>query len=37
MNGKRNYVVHVKGLKTALDYEIILEKVFRVIKFNQEA
>ena len=37
MYGKRNYVVHVKGLKAALDYEIILEKVFRVIKFNQEA
>ena len=34
---KKNYVVHTKTLKLALDYGLVLEKVHRVIEFNQEA
>ena len=34
---KKNYVVHIKSLKQALNYGLKLEKVHRVIKFNQEA
>ena len=32
-----NYAVDVKTLRLALDYELIQEKVGRVIKFNQKA
>ena len=34
---KNNYVVHIRSLKEALDHELILKKVHRVIQFNQEA
>ena len=34
---KKNYVVHIRSLKQALDYGLILKKVHRVIQFNQEA
>ena len=34
---KNNYVVHIMSLKEALDHELILKKVHRVIQFNQEA
>ena len=34
---KENYVVHIKALKQALSHGLILKKVHRVIKFNQEA
>ena len=34
---KNNYVVHIRSLKQALDYGLILKKVHRVIQFNQEA
>ena len=34
---KNNYVVHIKSLKQALNYGLILKKVHRVIQFNQEA
>ena len=34
---KNNYVVHIKSLKEALDHELILKKVHRIIQFNQEA
>ena len=37
MYGKKNYVIHRKALKQALDYKLILERVRSVIKFNQEA
>ena len=33
---KNDYVVHIRSLKQALDHELILEKVYRVIQFNQE-
>ena len=34
---KKKYVVHIRALKQALNNESILEKVHRVIKFNEEA
>ena len=34
---KNNYVVHKRSLKQTLDHGLILEKVDRVIQFNQEA
>ena len=35
--GKKNYVVHIRSLKQALNHGLILKKVHRVIQFNQEA
>ena len=34
---KKGYVVHIRSLKHALNHELILKKVHRVIQFNQEA
>ena len=34
---KETYVVHIRSLKQALDHELILKKVYRVIQFNQRA
>ena len=34
---KTNYVVHIRVLKEALNHRLILRKVRRVIKFNQDA
>ena len=34
---KINYVVHIRSLKQALDHGLILKKVHRVVRFNQEA
>ena len=31
---KRNYVVHIKALKQALNHGLILKKLHRVIQFN---
>ena len=36
MYEKKNYVVHIKALKHALNHRLILEKVNRVIEFSQE-
>ena len=36
MYDKKNYVIHIKSLKQALDFGLIL-KVCRVIEFSQEA
>ena len=33
----KNYVVHIRTLKQALDYGLVLKRVHRVIKFNQKA
>ena len=35
--GKKNYVVHIRSLKQALNHGLILKKVHRVIQCNQEA
>ena len=34
---KKSYVGHIRSLKQALNHEIILKKVNRIIQFNQEA
>ena len=33
----KNYVVYVRTLKEALNHDLVLKKVHRVIKFNQNA
>ena len=37
MYDKKNDVVHIRSLKQALNYGLILKKVHRVIQFYQEA
>ena len=37
LHDKKNYVVHISILKQALDHELKLRKVYRVIEFNEEA
>ena len=37
IRNKENYVLHIRALKQALNYGLILKKVHRVIKFNQKA
>ena len=37
VQNKENYVIHIRALKQALNNGLILKKVHRVIKFNQEA
>ena len=34
---KKEYVVHIRALKQALNHGLIFKNVHRVIKFNQEA
>ena len=34
---KKNYFIHIRALKQALNHGLILKEVHRVIKFNQEA
>ena len=37
LHDKKNYVVHIRSLKQALNHGLILKKVHRVIPFYQEA
>ena len=37
LHDKKNYVVHIRSLKQALDHGLILNKVHKVVQFNQEA
>ena len=37
LHDKTEYVIHIKNLKQALNHELILKKVHRVIEFNQNA
>ena len=37
IHNKKNYVVHIRALKQALNHGLILKKVSKVIQFNQEA
>ena len=37
LNNKKDYVVHIRSLKQALNHILVLKKVHRVIQFNQEA
>ena len=34
---KRKYVAHINSLKQALNYGLKLEKIYRIIEFNQKA
>ena len=34
---KNNYIVYIRSLKEALSHRLILKKVHKVIRFNQEA
>ena len=36
LRNKKNYVVHIKSLKQALNHGLKFKKVHRIIKFNQE-
>ena len=37
LHDKTEYVQHTRNLKQALNYELALKKVYRVIKLNQNA
>ena len=37
LHDKTEYVIHIRNLKQALNYRLVLEKVHRVIKFKQNA
>ena len=34
---KEKYVIHIRALEQALNQELVLKKVHRVIQFNQKA
>ena len=34
LQDKTEYVIHIRNLKQAFDYELVLKKLHRVIKFN---
>ena len=36
-HNKKVYVVHIRNLKQALNHELVLKKVHKAIKFDQEA
>ena len=36
LHDKVEYVIHITNLKQALNYELVLKKVPRIIKFNQK-
>ena len=37
LHDKTKYVIHIRKLKQALNHELVLKKVHRVIKSNQKA
>ena len=37
LHDKTEYVIHIKNLKQALSHRLVLKRVHRVIKFNQNA
>ena len=37
LHDKTEYVIHMRNLKQALNHGLILEKLHRMIKFNQKA
>ena len=34
---KTEYIIHIRNLKQGLNHGLVLKKVYRVIKFNQNA
>ena len=37
LNDKTEYVIHIRSLKQALNHELVLKKIHKLIKFNQNA
>ena len=37
LHDKKEYVIHIRNLKQALNHGLVVEKVHRVIKFNQKS
>ena len=37
LHNKKKYVVHIKSLKQALNHELKLKRVHRIIEFSQKA
>ena len=37
LHDKTDYVIHIRNIKQALNHGLVLKKVHRVIKFNQNA
>ena len=37
LHDKTEYVIHIRNLKQALNHELVLKKVHRIIKFKQKA
>ena len=37
LHDKSEYIIHIRNLKQALNHRLVLKKVNRVIKFNQNA
>ena len=37
LRNKKKYVVHIKSLKQALNHELKLTKIHRIIELNQES
>ena len=35
LHNKTEYVIHIRNLELALNHGLVLKKVYRVIKFNQ--
>ena len=37
IHDKTDYVIHIRNLKQPLNHELVFKKVYKVIKFNQNA
>ena len=37
LHDKTEYIIHIRNLKQALNHGLVLKKVHKVIKFNQNA
>ena len=37
LHDKTEYFIHIRNLKEALNHRLVLKKIHRVIKFNQNA
>ena len=37
MHDKKEYVIHIRNLKQALNQGLVLKKLYRVIKFDQKS
>ena len=37
LHDKTEYVIHIRNVKQTLNHELVLNKVYRVITFNQDA